>query len=66
MRNGRRLGERMPVRPVSTPSALDLVRTASASGGHPLPGGDSRSALFPVDDAHQARTTEGVGGSGMT
>ena len=35
-----------------------------ASGSHPIPGagGDSRSAFFPVDDIHQARITEGLGG----
>ena len=41
-------------------NAHDLIRTPPASGGHPLPGGDSRSASFPVDDVHQARVTEGV------
>ena len=38
-----------------SPSALGLVRTPTVSGGHPIPGGDTRSATYPVDDVHQAR-----------
>ena len=34
--------------------ARDQVCTSPASGGHPIPGGDSRSASYP-------RITEGVG-----
>ena len=34
--------------------------------GHPIPGGGSRSASYPVDDVHQARMTDGVEGWGMT
>ena len=31
-----------------------------------MPGADTRSATYPVDDIHQARITKGVGGWGMT
>ena len=37
-----------------TPSAHGLVLTPTTSGGHPTPGGDDRSAIYPVDDVHQA------------
>ena len=30
-----------------------------ASGGHPMPGGDLKSASCSVDDVHQARVTQG-------
>ena len=42
-----------------------LIHTPPASGGHQLPGGggrgDQESVSCPVDDAHQARLTQGVG-----
>ena len=37
-----------------------------ASGSHPIPGGDTRSATYPVDDLHQTQMTQDVGGWGMT
>ena len=41
-----------------TPSAHGLVRSPMASsGGHPIPGGDTGSATYPVDSVHQARIT---------
>ena len=44
-----------------------LVRTPTASGGHPIPGGDTRSASYLVNDVHQARITcKGIWGWGMT
>ena len=39
------------------PPAHGLVRTPPVSGGHQLPGGDSGSASYPVDDVHQVRIT---------
>ena len=56
-RNGRRPGEPIPFWPGSTPSALGLVPTPPANGGHPIPGAAVRSATYTVDDAHQARIT---------
>ena len=38
-----------------TPSAHGLVRTPTASGGHPTPVGDGRSAIYQVNDVHQVR-----------
>ena len=46
-RNGRRPGEPRPFWPGSTPSALGLVPTPPANGGHSVPGGgggDTRPA----------------------
>ena len=37
------------------PSALGLVLTTPASGGHPIPEADTGSVTYPVDDVHQAR-----------
>ena len=48
-----------------SPRPRGLVRTLMASGGHPIPGGDTRSATYPVDDVHQARITYGIWGWGM-
>ena len=48
------------------PSALGLVRTPPANGGHPIPEGDKKSATYQVDDVHQARMAKGVWGSGVT
>ena len=31
-----------------------------------MPGGDARSAIYTVDDVHQARIIKGVRGWGMT
>ena len=47
-------------------SAYGLVRTLTASGRHPIPGGDSKSATYPVNDIHQARITKSVWGWGIT
>ena len=44
-----------------TLSAHRLVRTPTASSGHPTPGGDTRSSTYLVDDVHQARISQGVG-----
>ena len=43
---------------------LGLVPAPLTNGGHPIPEGDLRSASCPVDDFHQARMSEGVGGWG--
>ena len=43
-RNGRHPDEPMPFWPGSTPSALGLVPIPPANGGHPILGGDARSA----------------------
>ena len=51
-RNGCRPGETAPIRCIK-----QLGRISPASGGRQLPGGDSRSTSFPVDDVHQARIT---------
>ena len=59
-RNGRHPVEPMPFWPGSTSSALDLVPNLPANGGHPIPGGASRSASYPLDAVHQARMTKGV------
>ena len=56
----------LPFWPRPAPSALGLVPTPPANAGHPIPGGDSRSASHRVGDVHQARMTKGVGGWGMT
>ena len=45
-RNGHRPGEPMPFWPGSTPSALGLVLTPAANGGHPIPGGGIRDLLI--------------------
>ena len=62
--NGRRPCEPMPFWPGSTPSAFDLVLTPPANGGHPIPGDDSRSASYPVDDVQQGKMAKGVGDGG--
>ena len=64
-RNGRRPGETILVWPGSTPSAFGLVLTPPANGGHSIPGGDARSATYPVDGVHEARITKGIGGWGI-
>ena len=53
-RNGRHPGEPISVWPELTPSANGLVCTPPTNDGHPTPGGDLRSASYPVDDVHQA------------
>ena len=40
-----------------TPRYRGLVRTPTASGGRPIPGGGTRSATYTVDDVHQAQVT---------
>ena len=45
--NPRRFGQGPPI-------VLGLVPTSPVNGGHPMPGGDSRSASYPADDFHQA------------
>ena len=37
---------------------------STSSGHHPIPGGDSRSASYPVDDVHQPRNEQGIGDGG--
>ena len=56
-KNGRRPGEPIPFWPGSAPSALGLVPTPPPNGGHPMPGHDSRSASYTVDDVYQDRIT---------
>ena len=63
-RNGRRLGEPIPLWPGSTPSVLGLVTTPSVNGGHSVAWGDSRSASKPINDVHQARMTKVFGDGG--
>ena len=49
-----------PPRPGGKPSVLQATGTHLSSqrgGGRQLPGGESRSASFAVDDIHQARIT---------
>ena len=53
-RNGRCSGEPIPFWPRSpspSPSALGLIPTPPANGGHPVPGGDAGSANYPVDES---------------
>ena len=47
-------------RPLSEHEAW--FRTPPASGDHQLPGANSMSTSYPVDDVHQVRITECVGG----
>ena len=56
-RNGRRPGEPILFWPGSTPSSLGLVLTPPANGGQPVPGDDTRSATYSMEDVHQARNT---------
>ena len=44
-----------------SPSAHGLVHTPPASDDHLVPG-ETQSASFPVDDVHQSRIAEGIGG----
>ena len=64
--SGRHPGEPIPVRAGSVPKAHGLVRTTPASSGHLIPGCDTRSANYPVDDVSQAWITlHGASGLGM-
>ena len=66
-RNGRHPGEAISFWTGSTPQCHHggLVSILPANGGHPIPGGDSRFASYPMDDVHQARMTKGVREWGM-
>ena len=52
-RNGRHSGEPIPFWLELTSSALGLITIPPANGGHPIPGADTRSVTYSVDDVHQ-------------